>query len=207
MSVVLTDIDKELLCCGMHFGVPCRTKCAEVLAEFESLQDRLLDPVPKSDLSISYCASSLSSIAYKYSESRSDVKSCSLKSENGCARKRLKDNSNSIITKLEKGRATVLMDKCEYVQKVMVILNDRSKFVVLGNGKNGDGAVKTENNLWKLLKRMMKSNELSKSQTDYLKPISSVRPRWYGLPKIHKNNVPVRPILSMCRSPQYSISR
>ena len=27
-SVVLTDIDKELLCCGMHFGVPCKTRKA-----------------------------------------------------------------------------------------------------------------------------------------------------------------------------------
>ena len=29
----------------------------------------------------------------------------------------------------------------------------------------------------------------------------------YGLPKIHKAGCPVRPILSMCGSPQYKVSR
>ena len=38
-------------------------------------------------------------------------------------------------------------------------------------------------------------------------PLGSVRPRMYGLPKIHKPDVPLRPILSMRGSAQYDLSK
>ena len=40
-----------------------------------------------------------------------------------------------------------------------------------------------------------------------LRPTGSSRPRAYGLPKIHKNEVPLRPIISMSGSAVYDISR
>ena len=37
--------------------------------------------------------------------------------------------------------------------------------------------------------------------------IGSQRPRMYGLPKIHKSGIPLRPILSMCHSAQHSLAK
>ena len=38
-------------------------------------------------------------------------------------------------------------------------------------------------------------------------PVGSQRPRMYGLPKIHKEGVPLRPILSMIGSPQHELAK
>ena len=40
-----------------------------------------------------------------------------------------------------------------------------------------------------------------------LKPIESQPPRLYGLAKIHKNGVPIRPVLSMPGSPYFNIAK
>ena len=40
-----------------------------------------------------------------------------------------------------------------------------------------------------------------------MRSTGAVRPRMYGLPKIHKTGVPLRPILSMTGSPQYNVSQ
>ena len=57
------------------------------------------------------------------------------------------------------------------------------------------------------LKRVLEVNEISENKFNILKRIGSSRPRMYGLPKIHKAGCPLRPILSMSGSPQYSLSR
>ena len=40
-----------------------------------------------------------------------------------------------------------------------------------------------------------------------IKPVGSIRPRMYGLPKLHKPNIPFRPIQSMIKSPQHKLAR
>ena len=40
-----------------------------------------------------------------------------------------------------------------------------------------------------------------------IKPIGSIRPRVYGHPKLHKQHIPFRPILSMIKSPQHKLAR
>ena len=42
---------------------------------------------------------------------------------------------------------------------------------------------------------------------DRIKPVAAQRPRMYGLPKIHKENIPRRPILSMVRSAQHELAK
>ena len=47
------------------------------------------------------------------------------------------------------------------------------------------------------------------SQSDYfdLRSNKGVMPRFYGLPKIHKANLPLRPIVSFVNSPTYNLSK
>ena len=40
-----------------------------------------------------------------------------------------------------------------------------------------------------------------------IRPTGSLRPRLYGLPKVHKKDVPLRPILSMVGSSQHAVAK
>ena len=59
----------------------------------------------------------------------------------------------------------------------------------------------------KYLVMLANSNQISMEKYQELRPTGSSRPRAYGLPKIHKNDVPLRPIMSMSGSAAYDISR
>ena len=86
------------------------------------------------------------------------------------------------------------------------IIDDSSKFKCLGPVKDYDKTVKLENQICMVLKDLVNKKEISPLIFDSLKPIGSVRPKLYGLPKLHKPNVPLRPILSMMRSSHHKIA-
>ena len=58
----------------------------------------------------------------------------------------------------------------------------------------------------KQLKKWVKSGLLSPEISDSIRPVGSIRPRLYGLPKIHKDVVPLRPILSTVSSAQQKVA-
>ena len=53
----------------------------------------------------------------------------------------------------------------------------------------------------------MKEHRISKRRFDLLKPSWSKPPRLYGLPKVHKTDLPLRPIVSSIGSPTYKLSK
>ena len=55
--------------------------------------------------------------------------------------------------------------------------------------------------------RCLSSKDLiSKEIYELTRPIGSQRPKLYGLPKTHKNDIPFRPILSKTKTPQSNVS-
>ena len=54
---------------------------------------------------------------------------------------------------------------------------------------------------------MMKKNKLSEAAYQTIRRSGSQRLGMYALPKIHKANTPLRPILSMIQSPQHKLAR
>ena len=94
-----------------------------------------------------------------------------------------------------------------YVEKMANILNDRSKFVCLGPVSEFDRTADVDQSIRTYLKELNEACEIPKSVYDRVYPLGSVRPRMYGLPKIHKPDVPLRPILSMRGSAQYDLSK
>ena len=105
------------------------------------------------------------------------------------ALKSLQDDDSIIILPADKGNATVVMDRLEYSNK----LTD-----LIGNGGYSkikkDPTLKTERKLSKILGK----NKDLIPQTKYRQLIQhySKLPHIYGLPKIHKNGIPLRPIVS-----------
>ena len=77
---------------------------------------------------------------------------------------------------------------------------------VLSKRKNEKNPIlKEEERVTTVLKRLLEENKISEALYNRLKPIGSQPPRLYGLAKIHKQNVPVRPVLSMPGSVYYKI--
>ena len=79
---------------------------------------------------------------------------------------------------------------------------------MLGTGKlRGDPTATQENRLSHKLKGLEKNGEITSVLYNRLRPTGSQPPRIYGLPKIQKPDVPLRPIVSCIGSPTYQLSK
>ena len=191
----------------MDFGIPPKFNQTDILAEFELLQQQLTAVPAKSDVAAATCRASLAAEAFRFAQSPPDTRSFSLTREHIKLLKELRKNPEIVISRPDKGRATVIMSAVEYRAKMMVILNDTTKFCRLGPCDGYDHTANIDTKLSKYLLFLSKSHQITQYEHDRLAPTGSTRPRMYGLPKIHKKNIPLRPILSMSSSPQYKISK
>ena len=111
------------------------------------------------------------------------------------------------MRKPDKGTGVVIMHKTDYVQKMKVILSDSTKFKHLGGADKFDSTDKVESKIQRDLLKLVKRKELSRQVYESIRPSGSQRPRLYGLPKTHKENQPLRPILSMVNSATHKLSQ
>ena len=119
------------------------------------------------------------------------------------ALKTLSKDKTITILPADKGRMMVVMDTEEYKRKAKELLSDTNTYKVL---KKDPTAVylkqlnKTIDDLW-----------FDKSITNdvklKLKPTSTLTPRFYGLPKVHKRDNPLRPIVASRGSITYKLAR
>ena len=126
--------------------------------------------------------------------SKSKLPANNLTREERSALRDLKENPDIVILKADKGNATVVMDKAIYKKKMEVILEDPVYKVT----KN-DPTVYLE----KTTRSYILSSNIDKDRKKGLIPRekSSRIPRFYGLPKIHKEGVPLRPIVDAAGCP------
>ena len=101
----------------------------------------------------------------------------------------------------------VISNKKDYIQKMEVILLDKEKFAKLGDVKTQDKTAKLEWKLQKPLVELVNSKVFATEIYDRIRPTASQRPQMYCLPKIHKPNVSLRPILSMIGSAQHKLAK
>ena len=206
-GVELTDVQKSILCRGMHFGVPRNVKSEEILCEFELFYCNLAEFVPHSKNAVAQCRSSLEALAYGYAEKRNGLKAFSLDREHMKVLRELRRNEDLVITRPDKGRATVLLTRTDYVAKMTTILGDATKFLKLGPVDTHDKTPKVEATLNEFLAELRDAKQITDELFQSVRSTGAIRPRMYGLPKIHKEGNPLRPILSMTGSPQYNLSK
>ena len=120
--------------------------------------------------------------------------------------KSLRSNNDIFITKPDKASGGVILNKKEYIQKMENILIDKEKFEKLGDVETQDKTAKLERKLQKRLLELVNSKVLTNQVYERIRPKGSQRPQMYGLLKIHKLNVPLRPILSMIGSAQHKLA-
>ena len=109
----------------------------------------------------------------------------------------LKKDPDRLVLSADKGNCVVVMDKQQYHDKALSLLNDKSTYAVL----KSDPTRKTQGKLNK-----MSLGKFSDSTYKILYSSDGFCPRFYGLPKIHKPGIPLRPIVSFVNSPTYAIS-
>ena len=115
------------------------------------------------------------------------------------ALRELCSDTNLMILPADKGRTTVVMDKTSYNTKVASMLSDTSTYKPLPK----DPTPALQRKMKSLLLSLHKSGHLPVYQYNKLHDSADHIPLLYSLPKTHKPDVPLMPIVSFVSSPTY----
>ena len=122
--------------------------------------------------------------------------------EESVALSNLKNNIDIIIKPADKGGAVVILNREDYLKEAFRQLSDPDTYKKLPN----DPTNKTNAEITQLLKHWEKNNFIDSETINGLINRHPVTPNLYLLPKIHKKNIPGRPIIAACQSPTERIS-
>nr|VZI09429.1 unnamed protein product [Spirometra erinaceieuropaei] len=119
------------------------------------------------------------------------------------ALKELRADNDLVIVPADKGRSTVVLDRTDYNQKAKSLLEDRQSYVPC------------ESNPMKTLTREINATLLAMENSGAISPVDrrmaraqeTALARFYGLPKVHKEGVPLRPIVSLKGTPTYGLAK
>ena len=117
----------------------------------------------------------------------------------------LRKDKDHIIVIADKGVALVVMDKTQYITKCEALLQDNSVYQYLSK----DTSPTIHKELIKILQDYKNNNFITETQYTQVRPhgSDSSAARFYGLPKIHKDNMPMHPILSACGTVTYNTAK
>ena len=108
-----------------------------------------------------------------------------------------------MILPADKGRCVVIMPTKMYEDKAEELLSDTSTYKKLTK----DPTPKYTTKLVNTLKKLKETGNITYAQYRHLYPTSHIPPKFYGLPKIHKSFVPLRPIVASRGSITYNSAR
>ena len=112
-----------------------------------------------------------------------------------------KDNTRIILT-ADKGVSLVLMDKEDYVKKAEELLNQPT-YRTISSGPT----TKYKYKLINLLKSIKTEGGMNEALYKRFYPTGAGSPKFYGLPKIHKEGILLRPIISSIWAVSYETSK
>ena len=95
------------------------------------------------------------------------------------------------------------MNRSEYVSKVNSMLSDEETYVLL----NKDITHKYQKNFNEMIDFWEKKSYLTTETSKRLKSKTGTIPKFYALPKTHKDGLPLRSIGSAVTSPCYNLSK
>ena len=122
--------------------------------------------------------------------------------------RKLKNNSGIIVLKPDKGNGVVIMNRNEYIDCCLNIINNREKFKCL----HRDPTQIREGKLQRFLRKLRLEDQLDETTYRNIYPTGSQPARFYGLPKLHKKRQagappPLRPIVSSISAYYYNLSK
>ena len=96
----------------------------------------------------------------------------------------------------------VVMDREEYIQKSEELLNQPNYKII-----QTDPTTKFKNKLISILKSIKSEGGIDENTYKRLYPTGATPSKYYGLPKIHKPGMPLRPIISSIGSVTYATAK
>ena len=94
------------------------------------------------------------------------------------------------------------MDRQDYINKANQLLNQDTYKAITKDPTNT-----IKNKLINILKNIKTKTGLGTNTYKSMYPTGFVPPKFYGLPKIHKPDTPLRPIVSSCGSVTYGVAK
>ena len=208
-SIQLTDREKFLLALGLNFNLPVyKINSKKYFLAFEKMLKILKDQNLSSTYNFNNVIDLTKSIANKFYYKFKPYKIFNpvINKDDIRILKNLSRNKNIVICKPDKGRGVVILDRIEYDKKMTDII-DTNKFKPIQ-----DDPLKLS------LRIEDKINYVINQANKYLKtrhkePLKNVKPsgttpgKMYGLPKIHKNNHPLKPVLAAYNTASYRLAQ
>ena len=114
----------------------------------------------------------------------------------------LRKDTNKTILTADKGVSLVVVSEEDYQKKALKLL-DQSTYKTLAT----DPTNKYKNRLISLLKTIKSEGGIDEVTYKKLYPTGAGTPKFYGLPKVHKAGLPLRPIVSSIGAVTYETSK
>ena len=114
----------------------------------------------------------------------------------------MKRDKNRMVLTADKGVLLVVLDQEDYTAKSEELLN-QSNYRILKT----DPTTKHKNKLINLLKSIKAEGGIDDNIYRRLHPTGAVPPKYYGLPKVHKPGMPLRPIISSVGSVTHATAK
>ena len=115
--------------------------------------------------------------------------------------KTLREVDSIVIALADKGN--VVLDRSDCDRKIGTLLGDTDTYKRLPKGPTPA----MERRMNGLLRSLTRSGSMSDSLYNWLRSSAGKIPLLYGLPKVHKPEVPLQPIVSFISSPTYNLSK
>nr|VZI02327.1 unnamed protein product [Spirometra erinaceieuropaei] len=119
------------------------------------------------------------------------------------ALRELKANKVLVIVTADKGRAAVVLDRTDYLQKAKGLLEDRQFYVPCA--ANHLKALTREINA--TLLNLKNLGAITPTDRRMARPQDTALARFYALPKVHKDGAYIRPIVSLKGTPTYGLAK
>ena len=121
--------------------------------------------------------------------------------EHQALREMKRDNTRMVLT-ADKGVLLVVLDRDEYTAKSEELLHQPNYKIL-----KTDPTTKHKNKLISLLKSIKAEGGIDDNIYRRLYPTGAVPPKYYGLPKVHKPGMPLRPIISSVESVTHATAK
>ena len=114
----------------------------------------------------------------------------------------LKRDDSRIILTADKGVVMVVLNKEDYIQKAKHLLNQPTY-----KKMKEDPTSKQKARLIKLLRNIKAEGGITEEQYKKMYPTGVGAPKFHGIPKIHKQDTPLRPIVSSIGTASYNTAK
>ena len=122
-------------------------------------------------------------------------------------KKYLRDN-NLLAIPFDKGVGVCVMKSEDYQMKMNKIIELPQFEKIENSRKNAKNPVlKEEEWIIDILKSLKTKEKISENMYNRLRPSGSQPARLYGLVKVHKEDIPMRPVLSMPGTAYYNVAK